>query len=129
MQFLHPGVWIYVSNAIIIAVMTKDHILSKTYIRAWRKHRGMTIAELADAVGISEGSLSRIETAKQGYKQEFLEKAAEVLGCTPAQLIATPPTEADAHADEIPENIKEATRLAREFAEALARLVKPSDDQ
>lgn len=73
-----------------------------TFIRAWRKHRELTLAQLADRlrveleVDISEGQLSRIERGETPYSQDILEAIAQVLRCEPADLIVRDPTQADA---------------------------------
>jgi len=72
-----------------------------TFIRAWRKHRGLTLAQLADRlsveleVEISEGQLSRIERGETPYSQDILEAVASALRCEPADLIMRDPTLAD----------------------------------
>lgn len=69
-----------------------------TYIRAWRKMRGLTLAQLADQlatlhdVEISEGQLSRIENGKSPYAQDLLEAIADVLRTEPASLIMRDPS-------------------------------------
>lgn len=65
------------------------------FIRAWRKHRGLTQVQLAERVGINQGNLSKIESGARQYDQEFLEKAAEALKCEPADLIARDPADPD----------------------------------
>lgn len=73
-----------------------------TYIRAWRKHRDLTLAQLADRlqveleVDISEGQLSRIERGETPYSQDILEALAQALRCEPADLIMRDPTQPDA---------------------------------
>jgi transcriptional regulator with XRE-family HTH domain len=73
-----------------------------TYIRAWRKHRELTLAQLADRLSveleieISEGQLSRIERGETPYSQDILEAVAQVLRCEPADLIMRDPTQPDA---------------------------------
>ena len=72
-----------------------------TYIRAWRKHRGLTLAQLADRlsveleVAISEGQLSRIERGETPYSQDILEAVAAALRCEPADLIMRDPAQPD----------------------------------
>lgn len=69
-----------------------------TFIRSWRKHRGLTLAALADqldtlhGIEISEGQLSRIENAKSPYAQDLLEAIAHVLQTEPASLIMRDPS-------------------------------------
>ena len=73
-----------------------------TYIRAWRKHRELTLGQLADRlkveleVDISEGQLSRIERGETPYGQDILEALSHVLRCEPADLIMRDPTQKDA---------------------------------
>jgi transcriptional regulator with XRE-family HTH domain len=73
-----------------------------TFIRAWRKHRELTLAQVADRlqveleVDISEGQLSRIERGETPYSQDILEAVAQVLRCEPADLIMRDPTQPDA---------------------------------
>ncbi len=73
-----------------------------TFIRAWRKHRGLTLAQLADRlateleVDISEGQLSRIERGETPYSQDILEAIAPALRCEPVDLLVRDPTMADA---------------------------------
>jgi transcriptional regulator with XRE-family HTH domain len=73
-----------------------------TFIRAWRKHRDLTLAKLAERLAaeleikISEGQLSRIERGETPYSQDTLEALAAVLRCEPADLIMRDPTQPDA---------------------------------
>jgi transcriptional regulator with XRE-family HTH domain len=72
-----------------------------THIRAWRKHRDLTLAQLSDRlateleVEISEGQLSRIERGETPYSQDILEALAMTLRCEPADLIMRDPTAPD----------------------------------
>lgn len=56
------------------------------FIRAWRHARGLTAQELADAVGISKSTVSRIERGLQPYTQDTLEALAVALDCSAIQL-------------------------------------------
>jgi transcriptional regulator with XRE-family HTH domain len=70
-----------------------------TFIRAWRQHRELTLAQLTDRlsveleVDISEGQLSRIERGQTPYGQDILEAIAHVLRCQPADLLMRDPTQ------------------------------------
>jgi len=74
----------------------------RTFIRAWRKHRDLTLGKLAERLStelelqISEGQLSRIERGETPYSQDILEAVAAVLRCEPADLIMRDPREPDA---------------------------------
>jgi transcriptional regulator with XRE-family HTH domain len=64
-------------------------------LRAWRKHRGLTIEKLAEKAGMSVGNLSDLERGKVSYNQNHLEHFAELLNCTPADLIIRDPKDAE----------------------------------
>jgi transcriptional regulator with XRE-family HTH domain len=72
-----------------------------TFIRAWRQHRKLTLAQLADRLSveleldISEGQLSRIERGETPYGQDILEAIAQALRCEPADLIMRDPEQVD----------------------------------
>ena len=70
-----------------------SHAPTRHHIRAWRKYRGLTQAQLAERIGIDRSYLSNIETGRRRYDQPFLEAAAEALRCTPADLIVRDPTD------------------------------------
>jgi transcriptional regulator with XRE-family HTH domain len=69
------------------------------HLRAWRKHRGLTQAELAQAMGISRPYLTKVERGDRRYDQSILEAAASALGCTVDDLIARDPAESAELAD------------------------------
>jgi transcriptional regulator with XRE-family HTH domain len=98
-----------------------------TYIRAWRKHRALTLGQLADRlkveleVDISEGQLSRIERGETPYSQDILEAVAQVLRCEPADLIMRDPTQPDAIWSLIDTLKPGERRQAVEILKALAR--------
>lgn len=80
-----------VSYACDISRMAKQ----RHFIREWRKHRGLTQEQLAERIGITKSYLSKIESGKKRYDQPFLEAAAEVLQCEPADLIIRDPSDPD----------------------------------
>jgi transcriptional regulator with XRE-family HTH domain len=65
------------------------------YIREWRKHRGLTQEQLAERIGITKSYVSKIESGKKRYDQPFLEAAAVVLQCEPADLLIRDPSDPD----------------------------------
>jgi transcriptional regulator with XRE-family HTH domain len=65
------------------------------YIKAWRKFRKLTQAQLADELGIAQGSLSDLENAQFDYVQGTLERIAKALRCEPSDLIGRPPDTSD----------------------------------
>lgn len=83
-------------------------------IRAIRKSRKLSIAEVENRAGISEGNLSRIETGKQWPREETLVAIADALGCRTADFF----TAADAHtAQPIPLITYSQTEAAGEAGE------------
>ena len=68
----------------------------RTFIRQWRKHRGLSQERLADRLGMSKAQLSRIENGEQPYAQDFLEACAEALQTEPASLLTRDPGDPEA---------------------------------
>lgn len=74
---------------------------SATQIKAWRKHRDMSLEKLSERLmveleyEISPGQLSRIERGEQPYSQDVLEALATVLRCAPADLLMRDPSKAE----------------------------------
>lgn len=64
-----------------------------TYIREWRKHRKMTLEQVARQIGMTTSNLSKTERGENAYTQPVLEALAEVLRCSPADLITRRPGE------------------------------------
>jgi transcriptional regulator with XRE-family HTH domain len=65
------------------------------YIKEWRKFRDLTQEQFAERVGVTKSYVSKIESGKRRYDQPFLEAAAVVLQCAPADLIIRNPTDPD----------------------------------
>ena len=68
-----------------------EHVLQRTFIRQWRKNASMSQGDLAGYLGVSTATVSQIENAETGYKQEYLERIAEAVGCEPADLLIRGP--------------------------------------
>jgi transcriptional regulator with XRE-family HTH domain len=73
--------------------MTTPSPSPRHYIKAWRKHRGMTQAQLAELIGIARSYLTKIERGDRRYDQPTLEASAAALDCTPSDLISRDPKE------------------------------------
>lgn len=67
-----------------------------TYIRQWRKSRGLSLEQLSDRIETMTGkaitypTLSRIERGLIAYTQPVLEAVAGAIGCAPADLLRSP---------------------------------------
>ena len=66
-----------------------------TYIRAWRKHRGLSLERLGDRIGVTKGALSQLENGTVAYTQPMLEALADALLCEPQDLLMRDPTESE----------------------------------
>ncbi|MGQ0594056.1 MAG: helix-turn-helix domain-containing protein [Gammaproteobacteria bacterium] len=57
-----------------------DRLLSGEHpLKIWREYRGLTLAQLGDACGVSAAALSQIETGKGEPSVGLLKKLAEAL--------------------------------------------------
>ena len=61
-------------------------------IKELGKEKGITLNQLAEKIGISQPSISGIATGKQKPAFDTLEKMADALEVTPAELFAPQPT-------------------------------------
>lgn len=73
------------------------------FIKEWREFRdNMSQETLAAMIGGTKASVSRVETFKAGYTQDFLEAVADALGCHVSDLLTRMPTEADRNVVALP---------------------------
>ena len=56
-------------------------------IKVWRKHRGLTQQQLANAAGISKPYLSQIEAGKRTGTTEILSAIAKALGVSLDEVV------------------------------------------
>jgi len=68
----------------------------RIFVKEWREYRSLTQEQLADRIGTSKASISRIEAGTQAYTQDFLEAAAEALMTDPASLLMRDPSDESA---------------------------------
>lgn len=68
-------------------------VYHRSYIREWRLDRGLTLERLAERVGKTHATLSRIERGKQPYTQPLLEAIADALQTDPASLLMRNPSD------------------------------------
>jgi transcriptional regulator with XRE-family HTH domain len=88
------------------------------FIRSWRKHRGYTLEQLAEMIGVTHGALSQLERGAINYTQPMLEALAEALACEPADLIMRDP------ASEIWSIYDTLEKLPKEDREQVERIVQ-----
>lgn len=65
---------------------------TRTYIREWRRYRGISQELMAERVNMAQGTISRLETGDIAYTQPVLEAISDVLMCTPCDLIMRDPS-------------------------------------
>lgn len=71
----------------------KQPTYRRTFIRQWREYRNKTLEQLADIVGVTHASLSRIERGLQPYSQAILEAIADALMTDVPSLLMRDPTD------------------------------------
>lgn len=76
-----------------IAGRAEGRSLLTNYVRAWRRHRGLTIEQLAERAGLSITTISEIERHRADFTGKTLREIAGALGTTPGSLISGPPSE------------------------------------
>lgn len=69
----------------------KTRVRRKTFFKAWRKKRGMTLEQAAEKAGMTPGNLSAMERGTQGYTQDGLEALADTYGVPPGWLTDVDP--------------------------------------
>ena len=77
--------------------MNQEAASQSHFIREWRTFRGITQAQLADAIRVDRTYLNKIERGKRRYVPQVLEAVALKLECAPGDLISRRPD----HASEI----------------------------
>ncbi len=63
-----------------------------TFIKEWRKFRGLSQEQLAQRIEREQPTLARIERGDIAYTQPILEAIASALNCQPADLIMRDPS-------------------------------------
>lgn len=74
----------------------KSRVRRRTFFKEWRKHRGMTLEQAAEAAGMTAGNLSAMERGAQGYTQDGLEALADTYKTSTGWLLDVDPTKDDA---------------------------------
>lgn len=79
----------------VVSRLKKEPRYGVTYIRQWRTHRVLSLEQLAERVGLTHASLSRVERGLQPYNQDMLEALASALGTDVVSLLIRDPTDPD----------------------------------
>ena len=72
--------------------MDRHHPSPQHYLREWRRHRGLTQAQLAEAIGVDRSQLNKIERGRRYHAKPVLEAIAARLECEPNDLIRRHPS-------------------------------------
>ena len=83
--------WLLAECVCMVRTRLKSGPRQRIFLREWRKHRGYSQEQLAEMIGTTHATLSRIERGLLPYNQPFLERAAEMLMCEPADLLVRNP--------------------------------------
>jgi transcriptional regulator with XRE-family HTH domain len=65
--------------------------LDPTYFREWRKHRGLTLGQVADEIEIDATAISRLERGASPYDQFHLQQLSVLYRCTIPELLFADP--------------------------------------
>ncbi len=60
------------------------------YFKEWRKYRGLSQDRLADRLGTTGATVSRMENGQVQYNSGYLQAMAEALDCEPRDLFYPP---------------------------------------
>jgi transcriptional regulator with XRE-family HTH domain len=88
-----------------------DHKDVGRRVRALREQAGLTLLEVADKIGLSQGQMSRLENGHQAFRSAILLQLAEVLGVRPIEFFV----EDASHRAKIPGHVSQ--RLANALRE------------
>ena len=78
-----------------MAEETNDKLAIPTFIRRWRKFRGINQARLGELTGVTGSSISQLERGLQGFTDKSLARLAEALQCDPVDLLGWDPYQKD----------------------------------
>lgn len=104
--------------AVTDKALTPDEIAANLamvrHIRAWLSHRSLTQAKLASLMGVSEGTVSKWLSGKQGMLTSQLWMLCQILKAQPHEIVC-PPGET-----EMPEKLRRAAHLLATLPEERA---------
>src|SRR5215831_965649 len=104
-------------------LMSKARRFRRTFIREWRKHRGLTLEQVAGRLDMTPGHISMLERGQRGYTQETLEAVAAALQTDVASLLMRDPSDSEGLWS-IWDKAKPVQR--RQIVEIATTLVKPA---
>src|SRR5262244_2866458 len=94
-QYFHPEAVVFGPESRHNVSMGKARRFRRTYIREWRKYRGLTLEKVADRLDMTPGHISMLERGQRGYTQETLEAVAAALQTDVASLLMRDPSDSE----------------------------------
>jgi len=79
--------WIPEGGGVPHAVVGKVIKEGQTYLRAWREYLGLTQTEVAERAGITQASLSQMESGESKLRKATRVKLAAAMGINAEQLV------------------------------------------
>lgn len=74
----------------MIKVASEMHI----HLRSWRRHKGLTLEQLAGLIGSKTNTISGLETGNRGVDLDDIKRLADAYGVHPAALLFAPEDQA-----------------------------------
>src|SRR5262252_1853026 len=94
-QYFHYEAMVFESESRHNVSMSKTRRFRRTFIREWRKYRGLTLEKVADRLDMTPGHISMLERGQRGYTQETLEAVAAALQTDVASLLMRDPGDSE----------------------------------
>ena len=69
----------------------QERPIPENFIRAWRRHRGLSLEKLAEKAGLAVPTISNVEKRKKDVTGKTLLALANALETTPAALLSGDP--------------------------------------
>lgn len=96
------------------------------HLKAWREHRGLSQAQLAERVGTNANMIGYLENGERGLSAKWLRKLAEPLDTTPGMILEHDPRDLDSDILEIWATA--SNRQKRQIAEVARALLRNGTD-
>jgi len=96
------------------------------HLQAWREYRGMTQAQLAEAVGTNQNMIGYLEQGERGLSAKWLRRLAPALNVQPGMLLDHDPNDLPHDIIEIWANAD--AREKRQIADLAAAIVRSGTD-
>ena len=90
----------------------EDVELEPTYLAAWRKHKRLTLIQVAQHIGIDATAISRLERHQTPYDQIHMQQLSRLYGVSIPDLLYKDP---------------ERPRMTEEVSDLVRRLERPAD--